>query len=100
MSRRPWRRCKPTAAEFRQGNILGTDNRHWFRAKSHERYRLFSRFSSKEKVIVCAWVNGEKTLRKAGSKNDPYAVFRAMLEAGDPPQTMAQLLVRSGQFKG
>jgi toxin YhaV len=51
-------------------------------------------------VIVCAWVNGEKTLRKAGSKNDPHAVFRAMLEAGDPPQTMAQLLARSGQFKG
>jgi toxin YhaV len=57
----------PNAAEFRQGNTLGADNRQWFRAKFHERYRLFFRFSSKEKVIVYAWVNDESTLRKAGS---------------------------------
>jgi Toxin with endonuclease activity, of toxin-antitoxin system len=25
----------PNAAEFRQGNTLGPDNRHWFRAKFH-----------------------------------------------------------------
>jgi toxin YhaV len=31
----------PNAAEFRQGNTLGRDNRHWFRANSHDRYRLF-----------------------------------------------------------
>jgi toxin YhaV len=42
----------PNAAEFRQGNTLGADNRQWFRAKFHERYRLFFRFSSKEKVIA------------------------------------------------
>ena len=89
----------PTAAEFRQGNTLGKDNRHWFRAKFHERYRLFFRFSSKEKVIVYAWVNDEHTLRKAGSKTDPYAVFRTMLEAGDPPQTMVQLLSRAKEIK-
>src|SRR5271167_4709159 len=80
----------PNAAEFRQGNTLGTDNRHWFRAKFHERYRLFYRFSSKEKVIIYAWVNDESTLRKAGSKADPYTVFRAMLDAGNPPSTMAE----------
>ena len=61
----------PNAAEFRQGNTLGADNRQWFRAKFHERYRLFYRFSSQEKVIVYAWVNDENTLRKAGSKSDP-----------------------------
>jgi toxin YhaV len=89
----------PNAAEFRQGNTLGADNRHWFRAKFHERYRLFYRFSSKEKVIVYAWVNDEKTLRKAGSKTDPYAVFRAMLEAGNPPRTMAELLTVSRRIE-
>jgi toxin YhaV len=51
----------PSAAEFRQGNTLGSDNRHWFRAKFHERYRLFYRFSSKQKVIIYAWVNDEGT---------------------------------------
>jgi toxin YhaV len=82
----------PKAAEFRQGNTLGKDNRHWFRAKFHERYRLFYRFATKEKVIVYAWINDEKTLRKAGSKTDPYTVFRGMLEAGDPPGSIADLL--------
>jgi toxin YhaV len=90
----------PSAAEFRQGNTLGSDNRHWFRAKFHERYRLFYRFSNKEKVIIYAWVNDESTLRKAGSRRDPYHVFRAMLEAGDPPNTMEQLLMRAKEMAG
>jgi toxin YhaV len=89
----------PNAAEFRQGNTLGADNRHWFRAKFHERYRLFFRFSSKEKVIVYAWVNDERTLRKAGAKTDPYAVFQNLLEAGDPPRTMELLLSRAKEIK-
>ncbi len=89
----------PGAAEFRQGNTLGSDNRHWFRAKFHERYRLFYRFSSREKVIIYAWVNDERTLRKSGSVTDPYHVFRAMLQAGDPPNTVEQLLVRAREMK-
>jgi toxin YhaV len=89
----------PSAPEFRQGNTLGADNRHWFRAKFHERFRLFYRFSSKEKVIVYAWVNDERTLRKAGAKSDPYRVFRAMLESGDPPQSMEELLRRSREME-
>ena len=52
----------PGAREFRQGDTLGPENRHWFRAKFHQRYRLFFRFSSKEKVIVYAWVNDESSL--------------------------------------
>jgi toxin YhaV len=83
---------------FRQGNTLGKDNRHWFRAKFHERYRLFYRFSTKEKLIVYAWVSDEKTLRQAGSKTDPYSVFRRMLEAGDPPRSMEELLRRAKEF--
>jgi toxin YhaV len=89
----------PGAAEFRQGNTLGSDNRHWFRAKFHERYRLFYRFSSREKVIIYAWVNDERTLRKSGSRTDPYRVFRAMLEAGDPPNTLEQLIVRAKEIR-
>lgn len=87
----------PNAAEFRQGNTLGVDNRHWFRAKFHERYRLFYRFSGKDKVIIYAWVNDGATLRKAGAKTDPYAVFRAMLEAGDPPGSIVELLAKSAE---
>ena len=89
----------PSAAEFRQGNTLGVNYRHWFRAKFHQRFRLFFRFSSKEKVIIYAWMNDERTLRKAGAKTDPYRLFREMLEAGDPPPTMEALLARARELK-
>jgi toxin YhaV len=90
----------PSAAEFRQGDTLGPDNRHWFRAKSHQRYRLFFRFSTKDKVIVYVWINDEFTLRKAGSKTDAYAVFKSMLNAGDPPRTLEALLKRAKEMRG
>ncbi len=85
----------PSGAEFRQGNTLGAGNRHWFRAKIHQRYRLFYRFSSEARIIVYVWINDESSLRKTGSKRDPYAVFRAMLESGDPPDSFEDLLRRS-----
>jgi toxin YhaV len=88
----------PNAAEFRQGNTLGAGNRHWFRAKFHNRYRLFFRFSSEHKIIIYAWVNDEGGLRKSGAKTDPYAVFQAMLESGDPPGSFADLLRASKEM--
>jgi toxin YhaV len=85
----------PTAAQFRQGDTLGPDNRHWFRAKFHQRYRIFFRFSSRDRIIVYVWINDESTLRKAGARTDPYAVFRTMLRAGEPPQSFEELLRRA-----
>lgn len=82
----------PTAPEYRQGNTLGKSNKHWFRAKFHGRYRLFFRFSTKHRIIVYTWLNDEKTLRKAGSKTDPYFIFESMLKSGNPPQDFEQLL--------
>jgi toxin YhaV len=82
----------PTAAGFRHGNTLGKDNRHWFRAKFHQRFRLFFRFSSSARIIVYAWINDENTLRKRGAKSDVYAIFQSMLQAGDPPQSFDDLL--------
>jgi toxin YhaV len=82
----------PNGPEFRQGNTLGPDNRHWFRAKFHGRYRLFYRFSTEHKIIVYAWVNDDETLRKSGSRSDPYAVFKTMLESGEPPNSLIDLL--------
>lgn len=85
----------PNAPEFRQGNTLGEDNRHWFRAKFHERFRLFFRFSSKDKVIVYVWVNDESTLRKRGASTDVYEVFKRMLGSGYPPHSFDELLKQS-----
>jgi toxin YhaV len=82
----------PAAPEFRQGNTLGKDNKHWFRAKFHTRYRLFFRFSTKHRVIIYVWLNDEKTLRKAGAKTDPYFIFQSMLKSGNPPQNFEVLL--------
>jgi len=89
----------PNAPEFRQGNTLGAAYRNWFRAKFHQRFRLFYRFSTTEKVIVYTWMNDERTLRKAGAKTDPYHIFREMLEAGDPPPTMEKLLKQARELK-
>jgi toxin YhaV len=89
----------PNASEFRQGSTLGPDNRHWFRAKFHQRFRLFYRFSSADKIIVYAWMSDELTMRKAGSKTDPYRVFSDLLKAGDPPGTMEQLLKRARRVR-
>jgi toxin YhaV len=94
----------PNSPEFRQGNTLGRDNRHWFRARFHGRYRLFYRFAiehkiTEQKIIVYAWVNDEVGLRKSGGKTDPYVVFQAMLENGDPPNSFAELLRTSKAMK-
>jgi toxin YhaV len=88
----------PNGPEFRQGNTLGPDNRHWFRARFHRRYRLFYRFSTKQRLIVYVWVNDEAGLRKSGSKTDPYVVFKGMLESGDPPNSFGDLLGSSREM--
>jgi toxin YhaV len=82
----------PNALSYQLGNTLGPMHRHWRRAKFLQRFRLFFRFDSAAKIIIYAWVNDETTLRKAGSRNDPYAVFLRRLEAGDPPDDWAELL--------
>lgn len=85
----------PAREEYRQGNTMGTTYRHWRRAKIGRRFRLFFRYDSKAKVIVFAWVNDEHTLRSAGSKSDPYAIFQKMLDRGNPPDDWPALLVAS-----
>ena len=85
----------PNRAEYRQGNTMGTEFRHWRRAKIGRRFRLFFRFDSKTRIIIFAWVNDENTLRSSGSKNDPYAVFQRMLERGHPPDDWAALMAAS-----
>lgn len=75
----------PARPEYRQGNTLGEEHKHWFRAKFFQQYRLFFRFHATSRIIVFAWVNDEDTKRAYGSHDDAYRVFRKMLEAGSPP---------------
>jgi toxin YhaV len=85
----------PNAPEYAQGNTLGPSHRHWRRAKFLGRFRLFFRFDGASRIIVYAWVNDENTLRKAGARTDPYAVFRRKLDQGNPPGDWATLLAEA-----
>jgi toxin YhaV len=83
----------PTAKVFRQGNTLGEGAENWFRdILFNGRYRLFFRYQSGRKIIVLAWVNDSSNLRTYGSPTDAYAVFRKMLERGNPPNNWQALL--------
>lgn len=85
----------PTRPEYRQGNTLGEENKHWFRAKFFQQYRLFFRYHAPSKVIVLAWVNDEDTKRAYESSEDAYRVFRKLLESGHPPGDWEQLLAQA-----
>lgn len=82
----------PTRASYRQGDTLGDQNKHWFRAKFFQQYRLFFRFSSSHRTIILAWVNDEKTKRAYGTKADAYKVFKRMLKNGTPPNDWDELM--------
>ena len=61
----------PARAEYRQGNTLGEDHKHWFRAKFFQQYWLFFRYHAQSKVIVFAWVNDEELKCGAGLNPEP-----------------------------
>ena len=82
----------PMRIEYRQGATLGTDRKHWFRAKFFQQYRLFFRYHAQVKMIVYVWVNDENTKRAYESSDDAYLVFRNMLESGRPPDDWEQLI--------
>lgn len=88
----------PTRPEYRQGNTLGSEHKHWFRAKFFQQYRLFFRYHAASHVIVFAWVNDEQTKRSYQSKEDAYLVFRHMLKTGHPPDDWDQLMKESLAF--
>ena len=89
----------PTRPEFRQGGTLGPSRKHWFRAKfGGGRFRLFFRYSSSAKIIIYAWVNDANTLRTYGSKSDAYAVFKSMLDKGNPPEDWPALIAQSSEL--
>jgi toxin YhaV len=83
---------EPSRAEYRQGDTLGDDYKHWFRAKFFQQYRLFFRYHAESKVIVYAWVNDEDTKRAYESNNDAYRVFSKLLKSGHPPDDWNKLL--------
>jgi toxin YhaV len=83
----------PGAPSHRHGGALDGAGREWFRGKTGAgRYRLFYRFSSREKLIVYGWLNDAESLRTRGASTDAYAVFARMLRQGNPPSTWHALV--------
>jgi toxin YhaV len=82
----------PSRPEYRQGGTLGADYKHWFRAKFAQQYRLFFRYSAKDRILVFVWVNDEQSLRAYGSKSDAYVTFAKMLGRGNPPDDWDALI--------
>lgn len=82
----------PTREIYRQGLTLGDENKHWFRAKFYQQYRLFFRYHLDSKTIVYGWFNDPRTKRAYDSKTDAYRVFQKMLERGNPPSDWDDLL--------
>lgn len=87
----------PERDEFRQGDTLGPDRKHWLRAKFFQQYRLFFRYRKAEKIILYAWVNDTDTLRAYGAKTDAYAVFKKMLARGRPPDNWEKLMAECSE---
>lgn len=85
----------PTRSEYRLGDTLGEEYKHWFRAKFFQQYRLFFRYHLSSKLIVYVWVNDENSKRAYQSRTDAYTVFRKMLESGDPPDNFDKLIDKS-----
>lgn len=85
----------PSRPAYRQGNTLGAERKHWFRAKFFQQYRLFFRYHAPSKVIVFAWVNDEDIKRAYESSDDAYRVFRRRVESGHPPDDWDALLAQS-----
>ena len=85
----------PSRPDYRQGNTLGDEYKHWFRVKFFQQYRLFFRFHAQAQVIVFAWVNDEDTKRAYENADDAYRVFCRMLDSGRQPSDWGQLLAEA-----
>jgi toxin YhaV len=85
----------PTRPDYIQGEALGAERRHWFRAKFFQQYVLFFRYRRDLRIIVYAWINDEDTKRAYGSASDAYRVFRRMLDRHRPPDDWDALLAEA-----
>jgi len=100
----------PNHKKFSLGNTLGPKFTHWRRVKKKmpPRYRMFFQFRSKYvikkgtnpgKWIIFAWFNDEDTLRKDGSRNDAYVVFKSLLLRNAIPDNWDKLFLEAESAK-
>ena len=85
----------PNKKEYRLQGALRRYRRY---KQGLKRYRLFFSFSNRPPIILYLYLNDEKHLRKAGSKNDPYEQFSRLVARGtfshDPSDEKIQKWIR------
>lgn len=85
----------PTRNEYRQGDTLGAEHKHWMRTKFFRQYRLFFRYHQESRVIIFVWVNDDDSKRAYESNTDAYRIFSRMLKNGNPPDAWHTLLAQA-----
>lgn len=88
----------PEHKQYRLGKTSGKEYTAWRRVKNRglpPRYRLFFKFSSTNKAIIYARLNDVHSLRKEGAKTDVYEVFKKMLQRGEVPAPINELIKQS-----
>lgn len=67
------------------------------------RYRIIFCFSSKPPIIIFLYLNTAETLRKAGSRRDPYEQFKSMFRRGevshDPNDSKAKKWIVAQEYR-
>lgn len=83
----------PTSSIFRKGGTLGLERKHWFRPKVRQwPLSAVLPLQSGGEGTRLRLGDDAATLLSYGSRGDAYAVFRAMLEDGNPPDSWKDLL--------
>ncbi len=85
----------PSRPEYRLGATLGVNDKHWFRAKFYQQYRLFFRYHARSRIIVFCWFNDDDSKRAYESDDDAYRTFQRMIARGNPPNDWDELVARS-----
>ncbi|MDD4915335.1 MAG: type II toxin-antitoxin system YhaV family toxin, partial [Methylococcales bacterium] len=76
----------PAREEYRQGNTMGANYRHWRRAKIGRRFRLFFRYDSKAKLGF--QLKPGRILKTTGYEQRALCLFWAAEDRPFQPSTM------------
>jgi toxin YhaV len=85
----------PARDEYRQGNTLGPDYRHWRRAKVGRRFRLFFRYDSRRRPSCSPGSMMSRRCGRRAASPTPTPMFEKMLERGNPPDDWDSLVAAS-----
>src|ERR1035437_306689 len=85
----------PARAEYRQGNTLGEDHKHWFRAKFFQQNRLFFRYHAKKDVKG----NVDEAVKEQRAKLDRFNEVSMKFAEPMSDDAMNALLEEQGKLR-